>query len=131
MNRPKSITVVAWILVVLGTVPGIATLFTLNNPVFIEQMNKGNFPVSLQIALGIIGYLILLVSGIFILRAKNWARWLYTGWGAIGVVATPFNIGISLILLPGTIKYLIIVYFLFTKKANIYFKNAQAEESPT
>src|SRR5215510_4600593 len=107
-TRPTSITVVAWILILMGGISlitmtlmistGMIDKFTVDNPAARELMNKSPIPVPVQYAMTYVTLLIELVSGIAILKGQNWGRWLYV----VGTV------------------------FLFRPKANQYFSDQES-----
>jgi hypothetical protein len=64
--------------------------------------------------------LLAVVGGAFLLRGKNWARWLVIAWMAfhvaLSVLHTPVEVAMHAVLL------LIIAWFLFRPKASAYFR---------
>ena len=121
-KRPTSITVIAWILIVVAGISLITTTFTMNNPTVKELMSRSVIPVPLQFAMMYFGLLIQFVCGIALLKAQNWARLLYTIWTvialAIGLTTSPMKTA----MIPGVVLFVVIVVFLFRPKANEYFK---------
>ena len=124
-TRPTSVTVVAWILIAIGGISLIATTYMLDNPVARDLMSKSPIPITVQYAMTYIGLLITLVSGIAMLRQKNWGRWLYVIGTAVG-----FLIGIATspakeAMIPGFVVFIVVTFFLFRPRANEYFSNAE------
>ena len=76
-KQPTSITVIAWILIVIGVISLIATTIGLNNPMVKEVMSRSSIPIPAQYIMNYVGLLITLISGIAMLKGKNWARLLY------------------------------------------------------
>src|SRR5690349_2107547 len=112
-TRPTSVTVVAWILIVIGGISLAATTYMLDNPVARDLMSKSPIPITVQYAMTYIGLLITLVSGIAMLRQKNWGRWLYVIGTAVG-----FLIGIATspakeAMIPGFVVFIVVTFFLF------------------
>jgi len=124
-KRPKSITVVSWILIILGAISLVTSTITLNNPMAQELMAKSPIPVNIQYIMMYVGLLIMLVCGVAMLKGKNWARLLYVGWSAIGFVIGIATSPIKTAMIPGLVVFLIIAFFLFRPKANEYFKATQ------
>ena len=56
-----------------------------------EIMAKNPLPIPYQLVLGGIGLLVSLVSGIFLLRGSNWARWLYVVWSGVAFLISLFT----------------------------------------
>jgi hypothetical protein len=81
MKRPTSVSVIAWILIVMSGISMITSTISLNNPMARELMAKSPLPIPLQFAMLYAGLLITLVSGIAMLKGQNWARFLYVVWG--------------------------------------------------
>jgi hypothetical protein len=73
-------------------------------------------------------HLLAIVSGVWMLRASNWARWLAIAWMAFHVAVSIFDawsvLAIHALLLA------IFAYFLFRPAANRYFRRAETEVSP-
>ena len=86
MRRPTSVTVIAWILIVVSGISLIVNLVMLGNPMVTEAMAKNSMPLPLQYVLTFLGLLIGMGSGFAMLKGKNWGRFLYTFWGVIGFI---------------------------------------------
>lgn len=69
-----------------------------------------------------------IVSGVWMLRAGNWARWLAIAWMAFHVAVSLFDTWSALAI--HTLLLVIFAYFLFRPAANRYFRNAETEVSP-
>ncbi|MFH1440926.1 MAG: hypothetical protein ABIH18_02630 [Candidatus Omnitrophota bacterium] len=123
-ERPKSITVIAWILIVAGTISVFTSLSSLNNLMVKEIMSKSPLPVSLQYAMMYIGLAIMVVSGIGMLKGQGWARLLYVVWGAIGFLVGLLTSPMKVAMIPGLIVFAIVVFFLYRPASNQYFTKA-------
>ncbi len=66
--------------------------------------------------------LLAIVSGGYILRASNWARWLAMAWIAFHVVLSAFHSRPELVM--HSLLCAAIAYFLFNPRANQYFRAA-------
>lgn len=120
-SRPTSISVIAWILIVVGVLSLIANLITMSNPEVKEMMTRGPIPISLQYVLIYVGLSIIIISGIGFLKGLNWARLLYVAWGVIGIIINFVSTEFSMIKIPGVLIFVIIVFFLYRPKANEFF----------
>lgn len=120
-SRPLSVAIIGWVLLVFGLYLLIVNLLTFNNSEIKDMMANSPMPMALQYALMYCGTLILIISGIGILKGKNWARWLYTIWGIIGIIISVVTTPINMMMIPGVLFFLIIVFFLFRRKANEFF----------
>ena len=111
MKRPLAVTLIAWLYIVAGTV-GLAyhgTKFKTLDP----------FPSELVWICLI--RLLAILCGVFLLRGKNWARWLAVAWMAYHVGLSAFHTVAELIL--HTLFLAIIAWFLFRPNASAYFRN--------
>ena len=123
-SRPKSVTVVCWILIMSCIVNGISSILMHNNPRALELMNQSPLPVSVQYAILYLGLAIMLISGITMLKGKNWARMLYVGWSSIGFIVGILISPARAVMIPGIVVFAIFVFFLFRPKANAFFTGA-------
>lgn len=120
-TRPRSITIISWILIVLGGISAVSTTIMIGNPMVAELMQKSPVPMWLQWVMSYAGLLVMLVSGAAMLKGANWARWLYVGWTAAGFVFAFATSPLKMAMLPGFVFFCIIAFFLFRKKANAFF----------
>ena len=121
-ERPKSITVVSWILIVMGGISLISSTFSLNSPVTQDLMSKSPIPITIQYIMLYAGLLITLGCGIAMLMRQNWARLLYVGWSILGFIIAIATSPMKMMMIPGVIIFIIFTFFLFRPKANEYFK---------
>ncbi|MFC1885371.1 hypothetical protein ACFL2O_11455 [Thermodesulfobacteriota bacterium] len=124
-QRPISVTIVAWALIVIAVISLLVSPFSLRNPAAKQMMNRSPLPIVLQYTLMFLGLFITLLSGIAILKGKNWARFLYIIWGVIS-----FGIGITIspvkpALIPGVVIFIVVSICLLLPNANEYFKGSQ------
>ncbi len=120
-DRPTSITVVCWVLIVTGGISLVTTTLMIGNPMVKEMMSKSMVPASVQYLLMYVGLAISIVSGIMMLKGQNWARLLYVIWGAFGFVFSLVTSPMKLAMIPGLVIFAIIVFFLFRPAASEYF----------
>jgi hypothetical protein len=123
-KRPPSITFIAWFLIVGGVIGALASPLSLNNPVVLEAMAKIPLSIPVQVAWTYIGLSITIVSGLFMLRGANWARFLYIGWIAVSNLLALVISPAKTTLIPGLIVYGIIFFFLLQPKANQFFNGS-------
>lgn len=125
MNRPTSLTIIGWLLIVMGIFGLISQLTMQDNPAVQQVIAESPLPASVHMILGIIGAIVGVVSGYGVLKGMNWSRYLYVGWSAVGLVigllTTPFtSIMVLSLLFVG-----VFAFFLFRPAANDWF-NGQA-----
>ncbi len=122
-ERPKSITVVCWILIATGVISLVTGFFSFNNPVTQELMSKSPIPIGMQYVMMFVGLLISIVCGISMLKGMNWARSLYIGWSIIGITIGMATSPMKAMMIPGIVIFFILAFFLFRPKANEYFRS--------
>ncbi len=120
-QRPTSISIIAWIFIVTAGM-NLATNFAMmNNPMVLELMAKNPIPIPIQYVMIFVGLTVTLTCGIGMLNGQNWARILYVTWSAIGLVVALATSPMKLVLIPGILVFLVVVFFLFRPNANRYF----------
>lgn len=120
-ERPKSVTIIAWFLIVSGVISVFTSLSSLNNPMVKELMSKSPLPIPLQYAMMIIGLAVSVICGIGMLKGQGWARLLYVTWGAIGILISLITCPSKTVIIPGLIIFIIIAFFLYRPASNQYF----------
>lgn len=106
----------------MGAISLVTSTISLNNPMAKELMAKSPIPANIQYVMMYAGLLVMLLSGVAMLKRQNWARLLYVGWGIIGFIIGIATSPMKAAMIPGLIIFLVIVFFLFRPKANEYFK---------
>ena len=120
MDRPISVSIVAWLLV-LFSVLGIISYVSMHDNIM-SHLSDANIGSHFYY-LGLITSIIDLICGVFFLLRGNWARFLFLCWNIImlvysyTVVAGPF---LSPIIVR-TAVFIVFVIFLFTPSAMAYF----------
>ena len=96
------------------------------NPNHIATVVQSKVPFGVQTALSEIGILVMVVSGIGMLKGANWARFIYIVWASLALVraVTLFQVTPQqlMILIVGCAKYAACIYFLMRADANRYFQ---------
>jgi hypothetical protein len=118
-KRPTSVTIIAWLLIVVGGV------FLIDNWDVLKVKET-----LLHFMWTFFRMLFPLISGIGMLKRQNWARFLYLIWWiflfVIYIVRNPMTTG----LIGGTALFLITIFFLFRPKANDYFAGRDSINAP-
>ena len=130
-KRPMSVTVVAWIIIVLSVL-GVAGLFISTNMikeadhVSVQLQHLVHDPIYMGISYAIV--IINLIAGIFILKGKGWGRWLYVAMYIVGIFLNFIYNGVSgfsfTAMLPGLVIFVVFMILLFNKSANEYFNGS-------
>jgi hypothetical protein len=125
-SRPTSISVIAWLLIVLNAFALLGMLMTLNNPQAKAIMAQSSVPLSVQYALGFGGLVIILICAIGMLHAYAWSRIAYVVWNLIATLYALITSPFKLMILPGFVIFLVISFFLIRPAANQYFAQGGA-----
>ena len=111
MKRPFSVAFLGWLFIVVG-------LAALCYHLVKDALDFWMIPVALvEIAA--------IVAGIFLLKGRNWARWLVLIWIAFHVVVSAMHSFSSS--LPHFVLLIAVGYFLFTPPDSRYFKSAPSK----
>ena len=120
-KRPVSLTVIAWILIVLGLfgLYGAATLGS--NPMAAKMLAQSPVPLvvnQLWSALGaVVGFIV--AYGIF--KGQPWSRVLYVVWIIIQILVGLYISPMKALLVVSVIVLVVLCIFLFSEKANDWF----------
>jgi hypothetical protein len=120
-KRPVSITIIAWILIVLGGISVISTTMMSNNSSVLEAMHSSPLPIPLQWTMFYAGMLVMVVSGIGFLKGRNWSRYLYLIWSIVGFAIGFATSPMKTAMIPGFVFFLIVAAILFLPKSSAYF----------
>ena len=126
MERPTSITVISWILIVLGALGVLGSALMSNNPDVMEQMAVSKLGAGTQQALGIIGSVLSIISGYGMLQGKNWARLLYVISTAIGIALNLYAMPMSGMQWISVALFAVVLFFLYRPAANAWFNRGSA-----
>ncbi len=119
-NRPPSITVISWLFILLG---GIGFLYHLSE--FTTRR-----PIDLSVVGVCLVRLVAILSGVFMLRGSNWARWLLIVWMVYHVILSAFH-SLSEAAMH-IVLFGVVAYFLFRPPSSTYFRGmtANSAQSP-
>jgi len=131
--RPISVSIVAWLLILSGTIALVTMLVMIvevnaimtSNAVAAQELRaKALLPLEALAVILLLGTAIVPIAGIAMLNQKNWGRWLYVvgnpATTAVGIVSG----GASATLIPSVIFFVVATFFLFRPIANAYFSGA-------
>ena len=85
------------------------------------MLSMAKTPIVVQYLFRFVGIAIVITSGIAMLKGKNWARFLYLGWGVIGIVIDTVSTPSISYVIPQILIYIMICINLLTPKATGYF----------
>lgn len=119
-KRPRLITVISWLFIVLGTVSLLSSLLPYWNQTPAERIDelKAHWIVHLARTVSI-------VCGVFMLYGFNWARWLLVIWIGFHIIISALHSPLQLVV--HGLLFAVILYIVFRPDANIYFRDPRAQ----
>ena len=123
-SRPLSITLIAWLFLIFGSIALLSGLLPLTgaNKAQLLAEFKTHWMVHLSRLTQIVG-------GLFMLRGHNSARWLVVIWIAFHIVVGALHGWVQL--LTHVVIFSVILFFLFRPKANEFFARPAVQRIPT
>lgn len=121
--RPLPLTIICWLLIVLGAVGllGPISMWAMRDS---PEMKKAieAMPMSLEtsIALAVLGSAVMVVSGIAMMRGANWGRWLYVVYSVLAIAYGMYLQGMTIAALPGVVITAVIFVILFLPASSRY-----------
>ena len=124
--RPLSVTLIGWILIILGFIRLWGLVFILESVLANDPQNAQRFsimplPIPTQLFILLLGTGITLLAGIYVLGGAHWARMLWSIWCVLLFM-------LNLIIVPnrglftlGLLFEMLILFLLFMPKANAFF----------
>ena len=109
-RRPASVTIIASLLILVGVAGSIFHFRELG----LQQAFRGA-----NIWIFVVEF-VAIVCGVFLLRGKNWARWLAIAWIGFHVAISFFHSWQQVVM--HTIVFALFAYFLFRPAAKRYFR---------
>lgn len=113
-ERSLSITIISWLFIMFGSIALLSGLLPIGGATrdqLIAEL-KSHWMVHLS-------RLASMVSGLFMLRGFNWARWLLVAWIAFHIVISALH-SLAQVLIHVAI-FSVILFFLFRPRASAYF----------
>jgi hypothetical protein len=114
-KRPLSITVIGWVFIAVGSIALGYHLQPQHTAEFRAHPSLENELIWVCLV-----RVLAIVSGVFMLRGWNWARWLLVMWLAYHVALSALH-SVFEVVVHGLL-FGVIVYFLFRTPANAFFR---------
>lgn len=125
-DRPVSVTIVGWVLVLLGLLGAVGVYMTSDIPDAERNMALSSLSPSAERIIGLAGVAISVICGLAVLKRQNWARWLYVIWNVAAIGLALFTSPATSLLLVPVAILAVTAFFLFWKPANAWFAGAPA-----
>jgi hypothetical protein len=106
--RPRLVTLLGSLLIAVGAVEFVYRLTKIHRPLQTEDIGVPLFE------------LIIVVSGVFLLRSANWARWLAVAWVGFHVAVGSLH-SLSMGIVHGLI-FLLFAWVMFRPEMNAWFR---------
>lgn len=120
-KRPLSLTIIAWLLIVLAVL-GLIGVFTMrSNPQMMKMLAETHSSIMFQQVWGVVGCIVTLIVAYGIFKAQPWSRVLYVVWGILGLIVGLYTSPMKSYLVISLIILIAVSVFLFSAKANEYF----------
>jgi len=120
-QRPLSLTIIAWVLVVLSLLALVGVFTMRSNAMMVQTLAQMHVsPLAYQ-AWTVVGVVVDLIVAYGIFKGQPWSRVLYVVWSIIGLVVGFFITPQKAYLVFGLIVLVVISIFLFSEKANEWF----------
>jgi hypothetical protein len=112
-KRPRSITIISWLFVAAGAI-GLA---------YHATEFKADGPFQYDVVWVCLVRVVAILSGVFMLRGRNWARWLLLAWIGYHVILSAFHTLSELFW--HSLLLAVVAYFLLRREASAYFHGAR------
>ena len=128
-TRPKSVTVIAWIIIVIGSLGLLGVIAGLLNPASLKALEGARVPVGVAMLFGLVVNIVNLVCGANMLKGMNWSRWLWLLFNPFSFIATLIIYGLDsqvtnpLTLIFTPVLYITALIILASKSASIFFRH--------
>lgn len=112
--RPLSITIISWLFMIFGSIALLSGLLPFAGANIAQLISE--FKTHWMVHLS---HLAAMVSGLFMLRGHNWARWLLVAWIVFHIVIGALHGWLQLV--THVVIFFVILVFLFRRPASEYF----------
>ncbi|MDB6122770.1 MAG: hypothetical protein JWQ71_1763 [Pedosphaera sp.] len=123
-KRPRSITVISWIFIAVGSASLIVGLLPLVDTAGAQHIARLKAQHPLEYWLMPVVRILAIISGVFMLYGFNWARWLLVVWLGYHVILSAMNSLFELLI--HSLLLAVVLYFLFRPQASAYFRGTRA-----
>jgi hypothetical protein len=121
-KRPVSLTIIAWLLIVLSILGLIGVFLIGSNQQVVDKLAEMHMSMMFLQVWSVIGTLVNLICAYGILKGLPWSRVLYVVWGIIGIAVGFYTSPQKASIVISLIFLVIFSIFLFGEKANVWFQ---------
>src|SRR5262245_37560540 len=109
-KRPLSITIISWILIVMGSIALVAGLLPNRNVTAAQRIGELSSHWYIHLS-----RIVEVVCGVFMLYGRNWARWLLVAWLVFHVYVGALHSPVQLVM--HSLLFVVGLFFLFRRPA--------------
>jgi len=121
-KRPLSITIIAWLLIVL-TVLGLIAAFAMgSHPVMTKTLEQMHMSLAMYQAWVALNTIVTLICAYGFLKGLPWSRVLYIVFGIIGLIVSYYISPMKAAILISLLILIVVAFFLFRENANDWFQ---------
>ena len=131
-QRPLSIAILAVLMVLYGLFTLFPKLLLLTSQEVFEAsadltatMTAGGLvalPLELQVAIGFVASLVAVLSGIFVWRGRNWARWVAVLWMIFSLLLYVLQTGMTWLPVIKLPVFFLVLFLLFRPQVAAHFR---------
>lgn len=121
-KRPLSLTIIAWVLIVLSVLALVGVFTMGSNAIMMKAIEEAHLSLRFEQAWGTIGAIVSLICAYGILKGQPWSRVLYVVWSVISIIAGFYVSPMKATIAVNVVVLLVVGFFLFTEKANDWFQ---------
>ena len=119
-QRPRPITAIGWVFICVGCASVVAGLLRFVDAVGFGHGGESHAQELLDLSLVPISGLLAVVSGVYVLRGCNWARWLCVVWMGFHVILSMLH-SVAELVVHGVL-FAVLSCVLFLPQASAYFR---------
>ena len=120
-KRPLSLTIIAWVLVVLSLLALVGAFTMGSNPAMMKAIEQMHLSLAVEQGWTVIGVIVNLIVAYGIFKGQPWSRVLYVVFGVIGLAVGFFTAPMMLAVMISLILLVVVSAFLFSNRANEWF----------
>jgi hypothetical protein len=122
IHRPRSVTVIAWWLILSGLLGAYNSATLEMNPLAVQMAAQSAIPLHAQQLFGVINGAVVAASGIAFLKGIWWSRLAYLIWSLVSILISIFTVPLWLVAVL-LVFYVIILSALCRRSVNLWFES--------
>lgn len=127
MQRPKRVSFIALLLVCVALLSSAYSFVDLFNPGFFSRFGELSTFAKSRYFIGLVGFVIMIVAALNMLKGKDWSRWLYIVWITASTAFTIVSLGLNMTILYGLVLHVVFIVLLLTPKSNHFFAGNKSQ----